>query len=157
MSTSHFRKLNKLLCCIFIIQIHNKNMATEKCLEEIVTKYSATIGCEELTCPEDKIICIVNYVQYSEEASESYSFPERIYYTFYYLLGTIKESNRDMVLQQCVYQLIFILHLKLEIEDELVSILFGKDNEHLLEGRCLFNNSYSTDAQIKRMGYRWRK
>jgi hypothetical protein len=44
-----------------------------------------------------------------------------------------------MVLQQCVYQLIFILHLKEEIEDELVNILFGKDKEHFLYGDCIFN------------------
>jgi hypothetical protein len=134
-------------------------MATEKCLDEIVNKYSASIGCEELTCPEDKILCLVNYTQYSEEASESYSFPECIYYRVYYLLGTIRESNRDMVLQQCVYQLIFILHLKVEIENELCSILFGKDNEHLLKGDCLFNYSYMSNEQIKRrvIDYGWRK
>lgn len=114
-------------------------MATEKCLEEIVTKYSGTIGCQELSCPDDKILCIVNYIQYSEKASEMYSFPESLYDRFYYLLGTICKSNREMVLQQCVYQLIFILHLQEEIEDELVNILFGKDKEHLLDGACIFN------------------
>lgn len=114
-------------------------MATEKCLEEIVNKYSGTIGCEKLSCPEDKIICIVNYIQYSEEASEMNSFPESLYDRFYYLLGTICKSNRDMVLQQCVYQLIFILHLREEIEDELVKILFGKDKEYLFIVKCLFN------------------
>ena len=114
-------------------------MATEKCLDEIVNKYSVSIGCEELTCPEDKILCLVNYIQYSEEASESYSFPESLYDQFYYLIGSICKSNRDMVLQQCVYQLIFILHPKVEIENELCSILFGKDKEHLLDGDCLFN------------------
>ena len=114
-------------------------MATEKCLDEIVNKYSASIGCEELSCPEDKILCIVNYIQYAEEAVEMNSFPESLYNRFYYLIGSICESNRDMVLQQCVYQLIFILHLREEIENELVAILFGKDKEHLLDGDCLFN------------------
>lgn len=114
-------------------------MATEKCLNEIVTKYVSTIGCEELSCPDDKILCIVNYTQYSEKASETNSFPESLYDRFYYLLGSICESNRDMVLQQCVYQLIFILYLREEIEDELVNILFGKDKEYLLDGDCLFN------------------
>jgi hypothetical protein len=44
-----------------------------------------------------------------------------------------------MVLQQCVYQLIFMLNLQEEREDELVTILFGKDKEYLLDGDCLFN------------------
>ena len=138
MSTSHFRKLNKLLCCLYNT-IHNKSMATEKCLNEIVTKYACTIsGLEELSSPEDKILCIVNYMQYSEKASGMNSFPESLYNRFYYLLGSICESK--MVLQQCVYQLIFILHLKEEIEDELVNILFGKNKEHFLYGDCLFND-----------------
>jgi hypothetical protein len=114
-------------------------MATERCLNEIVTKYACTIGLEELSSPEDKIICIVNYIQYSEEASEMNSFPESLYDRFYYLLGTICESK--MVLQQCVYQLIFMLHLREEIADELVDILFGKDKEYFLYGDCLFNKA----------------
>jgi hypothetical protein len=114
-------------------------MATEKCLDEILGKYMCSIDCEELSCPDDKILCIVNYIQYSEEATEMNSFPETLYDRFYYLLGTICESTRDMVLQQCVYQLIFMLNLQEDREDELVTILFGKDKEHLLDGECLFN------------------
>ena len=113
-------------------------MATERCLNEIITKYACTIsGLEELSSPADKIRCIVKYIQYSEKASGMNSSPESLYNRFYYLLGSICESK--MVLQQCVYQLIFILHLKEEIEDELVDILFGKDKEHFLYGNCLFN------------------
>jgi len=124
---------------VYINQINNKSMATEKCLDEIVAKYACNIECQQLSCPDDKILCIVNYIQYSEKASEMYSFPESLYERFYYLLGSICESNRDMVLQQCVYQLIFMLNLQEEREDELVTILFGKDKEYLLDGDCLFN------------------
>jgi len=115
-------------------------MATEKCLNEIVTKYACTIsGLEELSSPEDKILCIVKYKQYSDKMAEMNSLPESLYERFYYLLANICKSNRDMVLQQCVYQLIFVLQLREEIGDELVDILFGKDKEHLLDGDCLFN------------------
>ena len=103
-------------------------MATEKCLDEILGKYMCSIDCQELSCPDDKILCIVNYIQYSKEATEINSFPETLYDRFYYLLGTICESTRDMVLQQCVYQLIFMLNLQSNYMGEYSAVLHAPND-----------------------------
>ena len=114
-------------------------MTSEKCLNMIIDKYMGCLEYDKMNTPEKNIQKIVEYIQLSEFRADANSYPEHLYQRFYSLLWNINSKNRDMVLQQCVHQLIYMLYLLKEAEDELVTILFGKNNEYFIYGECLFN------------------